>query len=125
MRAKPDPVTDDHIFIREWAASPDPNSRHAVVAGYDRRRRLNYRIIHQNLSGDPIRAPLISQNTPVTFESIIFRAPYQNQTAELIRGLLHPHLKMNKFSKIMIPYGDELVGQFMVVILVVALGIFR
>jgi hypothetical protein len=89
------PVTNDTINVGTWrnAIAASPN---AVVAGFDVRGRMFYRIIRQDATGNPVSAPTA---TSTRFEDIIFRGPYQNMNAATVRVAVDRHLRLQAFQR--------------------------
>jgi hypothetical protein len=89
------PVTNDRIIVGEWAnaTAATPN---AVVAGFDTRGRIFYRVINEDINGNTVAAPTA---TATRFEDINFRAAYQNMTAGQVRTAIDQHLRLAPFLR--------------------------
>jgi hypothetical protein len=90
------PVTNDRITVGTWANATAANAN-TVVAGFDTRGRVFYRITNRDLNGNPVpRGPTA---TTTRFEDINFRAPYRNMDASEVRLAVDRHLRMNAFQR--------------------------
>jgi hypothetical protein len=89
------PVTNDRIIVGEWAnaTAATPN---AVVAGFDTRGRIFYRVINKDINSNTVAAPTA---TATRFEDINFRAAYQNMTAGQVRTAIDQHLRLAPFLR--------------------------
>ena len=94
MRASPiaEPVLGDEIVVGTWAHSPaggaGPN---AVVAVFDRRGRLNYRVVARTTAGVPVPAPT---GTSTSLPRINLRWPYAGLDPIRLRALIDQHLRL-------------------------------
>jgi len=89
------PNTNERITVGEWRNATGATAN-AVVAGFDARGRIFYRITNADLQGNPVAAPTA---TATRFEDINFRAPYQGMTAGGVRVAVDAHLRMNPFQR--------------------------
>ncbi|KFY34455.1 hypothetical protein V495_08153 [Pseudogymnoascus sp. VKM F-4514 (FW-929)] len=91
-RASPiaNPVTGERIIVGTWAASPHaiPN---AVVAIFDVRGRLNFRITNTTTTGAPVPAPT---STATSIRGINFRPPYAGLDLNALRVMINDHLHL-------------------------------
>ncbi len=89
------PITNDRIIVGEWAhaTAATPN---AVVAGFDIRGRLFYRITNEDLNGGTVPAPIA---TATSFQDVNFRLPYQGMSANQVRIAVDQHLRLPAFSR--------------------------
>jgi hypothetical protein len=92
----PNPITNDRITVGTWANATAAATPNAVVAGFDSRGRIFYRITNEDLHGNSVAAPTA---TATRFEQINFRAPYQNMTADQVRTTVDAHLRLNPFMR--------------------------
>jgi len=89
------PVLNDRIRVGEWANSAGAVAN-AVVAGFDARGRMYYRILNESLQGLPVAA---ANTTATRFEDIVFRAPYQGMTAGEVRTAVDAHLRLHQYQR--------------------------
>jgi hypothetical protein len=89
------PITNERIVVGEWALAAGATAN-AVVAGFDVRGRLFYRIISEDVTGAAVAAPTA---TATRFEDIRFRAAYQNMTADQVRTAIDQHLRLHAFAR--------------------------
>jgi hypothetical protein len=92
----PNPVLGERITVGTWANATAAATPNAVVAGFDARGRIFYRIINEDANGNAVAAPTA---TATRFEDINFRAPYQNMTADQVRTAIDQHLRLNPFLR--------------------------
>jgi hypothetical protein len=82
----PKPVLGVRIVVGKWLWSPN-----AVVASFDARGRIFYRITKRDIKGMHVGAPSI---TAISFHEIIPRLPYQNLNAAQLRHTIDAHLRL-------------------------------
>ena len=85
----------ERIIVGTWANAMSATAN-AVVAGFDARGRLFYRIVNEDALGNRTAAPTA---TATRFEYINFRAAYQNMTADQVRTAVDQHLRLNAFQR--------------------------
>jgi hypothetical protein len=69
-----------------------PLIANAVIAGFDARGRIFYRVTNEDINGNAVAAPTA---TATRFEHINFRAAYQNMTVAQVRAAVDQHLRLN------------------------------
>jgi hypothetical protein len=84
------PITGERITVGEWAGAGGAR-RNAVVAGFDARGRIFYRITNEDRLGAPMHAPTA---TATRFEDVFFRAPYRGMDAAGVRATVDAHLRL-------------------------------
>jgi hypothetical protein len=84
------PITGERITVGEWAGAGGAR-RNAVVAGFDARGRIFYRITNEDRFGAPMHAPTA---TATRFEDVFFRAPYRGMDAAAVRAAVDAHLRL-------------------------------
>jgi hypothetical protein len=84
------PVTDQRVTVGTWSLSvgATPN---AVVAGFDARGRIFYRITNLDLNGHTVVAPTA---TATRFEDVDFRGPYQGMDATAVRAAVDRDVRL-------------------------------
>lgn len=87
--------TDNHVIVGTWRLSPNLATPHAVTAAFDRRGRLNYRIIARDIHGNTLAAPTA---TAVSARAIQFMPPYNGLSANEIRELLDQQLNQRRLG---------------------------
>jgi hypothetical protein len=90
------PIVNDRITVGTWANATAAATPNAVVAGFDVRGRMFYRIVNEDMHGNPVAAPTA---TATRFEDVVFRGPYQNMTAAQVRTAVDQHLRLNPFAR--------------------------
>ena len=95
MRMAPveNPVLGDEVVVGTWAHAPlgggaIPN---AVVAVFDRRGRLNFRIVARTIGGNAVPAP---NGTSVALSSINLRWPYAGWDPTRLRAMIDQHIRL-------------------------------
>ena len=79
------PVLDTEIIVGTWCRSTNAQRPNAVIARFDRRGRLNYRVISRTINNEVLPAPTA---TSTSIPDIILRQPYAGLTPDEIRILL-------------------------------------
>ena len=91
----PNPVLNERVTVGEWRHSVGATAN-AVVAGFDARGRIFYRVVNLDLQGNQVAAPTA---TATRFEDINFRAVYQNLDAAGLRAVVDTHLRLNPYQR--------------------------
>ena len=89
------PITGERITVGEWAGAAGAR-RNAVVAGFDARGRIFYRITNVDRFGAPVPAPTA---TATRFEEVFFRAPYRGMDAAGVRDAVDAHLRLPPYQR--------------------------
>jgi hypothetical protein len=97
MTAIANPITNERIIVGDWnPPNATAGPRNAVVAGFDARGRIFYRITNADRWRAVVAAPTA---TAVRFEHIDFRYPYAGLDAAAVRLLVDRHLRMPSGSR--------------------------
>ena len=85
------PPVGERVNVGTWRTPTGTAAPNVVVAGFDVRGRIFYRVTNLDVSGNVIAAPTA---TAVRFEDIDFRAAYVGHTASDLRHLVAQHLRL-------------------------------
>lgn len=88
MRMAPveNPVLGDEIVVGTWTRGSN-----AIIAVFDRRGRLNFRITNRNMAGSYVPAPT---GTSTSLPSIILRWPYAGLDPAHLRAMIDQHIRL-------------------------------
>lgn len=92
------PVLGDEIIVGSWVNSPRINGvgPNAVVAVFDQRGHLNYRIVARTVDGTVISAPTA---TSISLSNINLRWPYAGLSSNRLRAMIDEHLRLPRYQR--------------------------